>query len=267
MRTPRRQRLARAHIESEQYTAAQQWLQDVGRPCPRLEGLLAARRGQLLDASEFLARATADHNGHWLVRQIATTEFLDVRRRLGNPTAMRAAVDRITLRQPLAWAVAAESLLSIGRAAEAALRAAQLQRSCRRHTLAGHVLVVAAALNDNPAVSGRTMRRLNREHVDVNTLVMSRLWRHGLLSRIVSQQCDARRSGADPQAHRLQPLLERANRVLEQQLRACHPAAAETGVRNLHQLRQTCLVALGRPLSGPVPETTGPHEKPLMLAV
>ncbi len=251
-RTRRRRRwlLARAHIESAQFIAAEQWLADVGRPCPRLEGLLAARRGQLLEASELLSRAAANHNETPLARQIITCELLDVRRQLGNAGALKAAIDRITLCQPLAWSAAAESLLSIGRSASATLMAGRLQRKCRRHALAGHVMVVGCALGNRPRAAGRSMRRLNQQHVNLNTDVMARLWRNGLLSQIMLQQRDARQSGADPHFHRLQPLLERANAVLEQTLRGSTGGRSDARNSRLLQLRNTCQTALGRPLAG-----------------
>lgn len=246
-RATRRRLLARAHVEAGQLDSAQQWIIDAGRPCSLEDGLAAARRGSLLDASNLLSQAVVETRDGFR-KQIAIWHLLRVRQALGAAGPIRAVVDRVTPRQPLAWSAGAEALLSMGDTVEAAQMAVRLQRRFRRHRLACHILSVAEALSGRRHAAARAMRRMHRHCLTPEPAISAQLWRNGLLSRIVRDQRDARRSGADPSPQLLEPLLQRAEIVLGQELRHSTGGLADPRTRHLMQLRSTCLTALGRPL-------------------
>lgn len=255
-RARRRWLIARAHLEAGKLDDAATWLADVGRPCPRLTGLLAVQRGQWVDAADHLARAAADSARDVLNRQLCLRELIAVRQRLATPGPLRAVIEQTTVAQPLAFGSAAAALLGQGEFRQAAGMALRLLRRSRRHVLAWHVLIVAAALDGRAALARRSLGRSSRHGVRIEPALMAGLWRTGLLSSLALLQRDARRCGADPDTRMLTPLLRKAAGVFERRLRAEHqrrnpggPTVSEPRRRRMLEHRSACLAALGEPVA------------------
>jgi len=254
-RTKRRELIARAHLETGDLDQAAQWLDDLGRPAPRLSGLLAGQRGQWVDAAELLSRAAAVAAHQPLIRQLCLRELIEARRQVAAPAPLRAAVEQVSPEQPLARAAAAEALIGLGEFRRAAAMMLHLLRRCPRHRLGWHVLTVAAVLDGRTALASRSLGRSARRGVHIDPMQMARLWRTGLLSRLIVEQRDARRSGSDPDTRMLAPLLRKAVGVFERQLRTegkrrpGRPVLSEPRRQRLRQHRSACLAALGEPVA------------------
>ena len=245
-RMKRRAHLARAHTEAGKLDDAQQWMIDLAEPCPRLEGLLAAKRGELINSSDLLYKTVVESKNSFQ-RQLALVELLTVRRRLGYPHALRQAVALAQPHETLALAFAGEALISLGAHREALMTAYRIRRRAPRHRLAGPLATVASAMCNRTRSSIRAIVDQDEQRVPIDAAYTGRLWREALLNRIVAQQRDPRPGQRAAQSLLLRPVLARAVHVFEDKLRATQRAGHEAEVARLHQQRAECLVALGRP--------------------
>lgn len=242
-RVARRAHLARAHIEANKLEDAQQWIVDIGQPSPRLDGLLAARRGELFRASDYLYRAVADAEDS-LQRQLALVDLLNVRRRLGYPHGLRQAIALVFRDETLAQSAAAEALIRLGSHREAALAAQRITRRARRHHCASAIATVASAMCERNRSAVRSLRRQSLQHVPADTALTSRLWRAGIFQQIVAAQRHPKAQHGNSPSLLLQPVLERAAKVFEDRLRTI--STGDAAATHLRRQRAECLIALGR---------------------
>jgi tetratricopeptide (TPR) repeat protein len=232
-----------------------QWQLDAGHPqraeeaLARLtwpEPLLAARvlraRGRLLEAADLLERTISGAAGP-ASRDRERAELVEVLEEIGNPDALRRAIDQLDDRSPGALLCAARAMLPLGSFGRAAHAAARLARMAPWRRPALPVLMVAATLDGHAQTSRRVLEMLRSgpRRPDVRTLVDA--WRRGLLGATLGSQRSANRAGADPSRSVLQPLLQEALRVIE-----TAPVGSARDRADLRRHRADCLAAMGRTL-------------------
>lgn len=244
-RVSRRTHLARTHIEADKLVDAQQWIIDIGSPAPRLDGLLAARRGELFRASDYFYRAVADAKNSF-ERQLALVELIQVRQRLGYPHGVRQALELVRPHETLAQSFAAEALVRLGAHREAAHKANRILRKANRHRRAGSIATVASTMCGRTHSAVKSLNRQASQHIENDVTLTSGLWRAGVFEQIVRQQREPVSQHAGEQSL-LQPVLKRAATVFGDRLRSGVDALDEATVARLRQQRAECLIALGRP--------------------
>lgn len=246
-RINRRKHLARAHNEAGKFDEAQQWIIDVGLPCPRLEGQLAARRGELLNASDLLHRAVLESNNSFQ-RQLALVELLNVRKRLGYPFAVRQAIALVQSHETFARAYAGESLVGLGAYREAASVALRTMHRARRHQLAGPTAAVASAMCRRTRSAARVLNYQQTNYPPTDAKFTSRLWRESIFNQIIAQQSKPQPTRPESQTLLLQPVLKQTLRVIDDRLRNTNTFGNGAELARLQHQRAECLIALGRPM-------------------
>lgn len=236
------ERLVEAQIRLGETQRARENLQRLPAPNALLNAEVTIAEGRILDAIEHLEASLACSEDA-AQRDAMLAVLIGLVRRHGPLERIADVLARLRPEDRRATTAAGEALLSIGAFGEAVrqMSAAAQQHTGRREAL--HIMVVAASLGGQERAAREALRELQGSEAGVRPHRMARLWRLGLLGRLLRQQeCSSRAVGADPSCRLLMPLVSDASRALESVLRQRSLSASERSELTRH--RATCLEAL-----------------------
>lgn len=189
-------------------------------------------------------------------------ELIDLLDELGHWPRVSELVSELDSTTPRAMARAAEALLALGRFDHSRELAEKLSRDPRHDSVALPVRLVAATLGNDHESAHTLIEDLERLAESAEPAKLASCWQHGLMGRIMLDQQDARKSGADSNPSLLRPYLKRALEDFDLELTSTQRDGDEIPAVELQRDRSLCLLLLDEPhLAIDAFEASRPMEK------
>lgn len=202
--------LAEALLRIGDIHRAQQSLDAMQSPAPRLIAEVLQAQGRILDAADVLEAALQQTPDEQTLCML-----LSLLEEIGDESRLQQVINQVRPEHVQARAFIGKMLLARGAFRSAVLHAAALAREAPSQTESLYTLVVAAALLGRQRLAQRALARIKRSSRSPETRNMAQHWQRGMLGRLLQMQHDAKQAGSDPGSSVLGALLAEAETAIK----------------------------------------------------